>query len=98
MKSLMPISMNLLSRPACTALATSLLLLAGCATTRPATTASATGNDPKTLSEVLQQDAKGGSPSGDGLAKTIAVGENGDIIIQGVKLKNTQFDFPITIN
>ena len=46
---------------------------------------------PKTLSEVLRQDV-GGGPS------TTLVTRNGDIIVQGIKLKNTHFDIPITIN
>jgi LysM repeat protein len=70
--------------------------LAGCATTKPGSInlqAERDARSPKTLGEVLSQDVNGDAP-----AKTISVGENGDIVVQGVKLKNTQFDFPITIN
>lgn len=44
---------------------------------------------PKTLTEVLQQDQ--------GPKKPTFI-QNGQIIVQGIKLKNTQFDIPITIN
>jgi hypothetical protein len=29
---------------------------------------------------------------------TVVVGENGEILVRGMKLKNTQFDYPITVN
>lgn len=50
---------------------------------------------PKTLTEVLQQDVTGstiGSPS-----KTL-VTRNGEIFVAGVRLKNSTFDLPVTIN
>lgn len=82
----------------------SLLLLSGCATLHShSATTDAQNHDPKTLNEVLSQDisgvqgGKGGGESG-APAKTVAVADNGDIIVSGVKLKNTKFDIPITIN
>ena len=55
--------------------------------------------NPKTLTEVLQQDlntpSQGeGKPNG---AKSFVV-QNGEIIAQGVRLKNTRFDIPIVVN
>ncbi len=50
--------------------------------------------NPKTLTEVLQEDLSAPkNPSG----KTFLL-ENGEIIVQGIKLKNTKFDIPITVN
>jgi LysM repeat protein len=72
--------------------------LTGCATGRGGAPAS---EGPLTLGDVLKQGSSGmpNGPTGeDGPAKAIAVSENGDITVQGVKLKNTQFDYPITIN
>jgi hypothetical protein len=50
---------------------------------------------PKTLTEVLQQDIN--HPTSGMPSKAIVV-ENGEIIVQGIKLKNTHFDFPISVN
>jgi hypothetical protein len=96
------------NRNAYLAMAMGLALLSGCATLRhspPGAPTDAASNSPKTLGEVLQQDLSqttaskntATSPT-DGPSKTIAVSANGDIVIQGVKLKNTKFDIPITIN
>jgi LysM repeat protein len=99
MKRSMAISNHLISvRHATMALGVSLLMLSGCATMRAP---SASGGDanppaPKTLGEVLSQDL--GSSKEDGPSKSIAVTSSGDIVVEGVKLKNTHFDIPITIN
>ena len=83
------------------AIGASLLLLSGCATLHSHTpgepnSKDGIGRDPKTLSDVLSQDINGKST--DAPAKTVAVGDNGEITISGVKLKNNRFDIPITIN
>ncbi len=53
---------------------------------------------PKTLTEVLQQDISGQQSSRSNTLPKPVVIENGEIIAQGVKLKNIHFDIPITIN
>src|SRR5690242_11535093 len=50
---------------------------------------------PKTLTEVLQQDINHPVP---GTSPKSMVVENGEIIVQGIKLKNTHFDFPVSVN
>ncbi len=51
-------------------------------------------SDPKTVSEVLQRDAQ---PSPAQVAGAPAA-ESQSIIVQGIKLKNNHFDYPVTIN
>ncbi|MGK5082356.1 transglycosylase SLT domain-containing protein [Bdellovibrionota bacterium FG-1] len=73
------------------------LVLSGCATVRtsspsgtltgPLSSQSEPRPEPKTLGEVLQPDS----------SRPVSV-ETPEIVIQGVKLKNTKFDIPITIN
>jgi hypothetical protein len=69
-------------------------LLTGCAHIQNSDQkADSNGNvpDPKSLTEVLQDDDNRSS------AKSLSI-ENGEIVVQGVKLKNTKFDYPIAIN
>lgn len=72
------------------------LFLTGCAHVKPTTPEVDPDSipAPKTLTEVLQQDVNGNSPSG----KSIVMKEDGEIIVQGIRLKNTRFDIPISIN
>src|SRR4051812_44217158 len=72
-------------------LAVSWALLSGCAHTRPGTGANEIPA-PKNLTEILQQDLSDPAPS------TRISHQNGDIIVNGIKLKNTHFDIPIVIN
>jgi LysM repeat protein len=78
----------------------SFLLLTGCAHTKSSSDGSNPLEDlpaPKTLTEVLTQDVGREQGSKRSSQKSI-VYENGELIVQGIKLKNTQFDIPITIN
>lgn len=80
-------------------------LLSGCAHVQTSSQDSAdssliaSGNipAPKTLTEVLQQDINSPQDSTSPPKKMVFF-QNGEITVQGVKLKNTHFDFPITIN
>jgi LysM repeat protein len=71
-----------------------ILSLSACAHTR---TVSTPDNGivpaPKTLGEVLGQDV-----TAENKTPQIQMTDNGEITVRGVKLKNTKFDFPITIN
>ncbi len=73
-----------------------ILGLSGCAHTRTMGN-SDNGNGlvppPKTLGEVLGQDV-----TAENKPAQIQMTDNGEITVRGVKLKNTKFDFPITIN
>jgi hypothetical protein len=73
-----------------------ILTLSACAHTRPMSSADKDGAvpAPKSLGEVLGQDVTGSENK----APQIQMTDNGDITVRGVKLKNTKFDFPITIN
>ena len=75
----------------------SLLLLSGCAHLKPSQTASDSSSSlvssasTNTKNDVsTQSDNKSAPPA--------IVVENGQIIVRGMKLKNTKFDFPITVN
>lgn len=83
-------------KPMIIALSAGLLLLSGCASNRTRSSDSR-GSEPTTLSQVLSQDMSDGRNEA-GPGKTVVVADNGDITVSGVKLKHTQFDFPITIN
>jgi len=78
-----------------------LLFMTGCAHVGQSSRgkSDAAGNPPlpKTLTEVLQQDINHPNPNSQNPSKAIVV-ENGDIIVQGIKLKNTHFDIPISVN
>ncbi len=79
-----------------------LFLAGGCAHVRNSTESSPqeVGAVPKTIRDVLLQDkdrskAEWVAPSAIAASSSI---QDGEIIVQGIKLKNTHFDFPITIN
>lgn len=86
------------------------LLMTGCAHIRPSSpleSRESQPTSPKTLTEVLEQDmnhpshsSATSSPSllGNGVSDAIIMQNNGDIIVRGIKLKNTHFDIPITVN
>ncbi len=79
---------------------TGLLFTAGCShfktTSQDSIDSDAHLPRPKALTDVLQQDSGLPEDSASG-AQKVAL-ENGEISVQGVKLKNTHFDIPITIN
>jgi LysM repeat protein len=72
-----------------------LIGLSACAHTRPATLVDrdSAAPAPKNVGEVLAQDVDDSSK-----VHQVQMTDNGEIIVRGVKLKNTKFDFPITIN
>lgn len=53
---------------------------------------------PKNLTEVLQQDLNHSNSNSDGSPKSFVMQDNGRMVVQGVELKNTRFDFPVTVN
>lgn len=69
-----------------------LVVLSGCASSRPKAE-DTRPPEPKTLTDVLSQDLGAKTAT-----KSVSVSESGEIIVSGIKLKNTQFDLPITIN
>lgn len=68
------------------------LFLSGCAHMRGSEKSDAPGASPapRTISDVLKDSSRSNS--------RMVVVQNGEITVQGVKLKNSQFDIPITIN
>lgn len=67
-------------------------LLSGCAHTRSGSQSS-NGREldqRRSLSEVLQQDSNTSNPT--------FLSQNGEIYFRGMKLENTQFDYPVTMN
>lgn len=85
--------MALQFKPILIALSAGLLLLSGCASNR--TRPDNSRGEPTTLGQVLMQDMGDDRPSP---GKSVVVADNGEITVSGIKLKHTQFDFPITIN
>jgi len=71
-----------------------LFVLSGCATVKSGSDSDEArlSNSPRGLSEVLSPEG------GRGRAYRPSMVDNGEIVIQGVKLKNTKFDIPITVN
>lgn len=72
-----------------------LVLMTGCAHLKPNSGGSSIGGrnekDPRTVSEVIQRDSwRGQSQSNNG--------QNQVLIVRGIQLKNTKFDYPVTIN
>lgn len=66
---------------------------AGCATVRPDHDASRRPS-PKSLNEILEQDLHRQSPT----EASARLSNPDEIVVRGIKLKNTQFDIPITVN
>jgi membrane-bound lytic murein transglycosylase D len=68
-------------------------ILSGCATVR----SSSDSREPRSMSEVLRQESKtvGNITVVDAKSQ---VTDRGDIIVKGIKLQNSQFDYPVTIN
>lgn len=82
--------------------ATAIVLMSGCAHVRKSADSSKDSADirsPRTVSEVISQsdlpEQKTAQPSP---VVKIAANSGGEIVVQGQKMKNTQFDLPITIN
>ncbi len=67
------------------------MLLSGCATTSPQNASTAANDDPDATYPSSAEEGKSGS-------RVVFMSPTGEIIVQGVKLKNTQFDYPVTIN
>ena len=74
----------------------STLLMSGCAHFRSSVPVDSPSNPPapKTISDILEQDS---DSNRSGASKMVVV-RDGEITVQGVKLKNSKFDLPVTVN
>ncbi len=76
--------------------AVGLLFLTGCAHLRPsekgANSSSLEQGEPRTVSDVIQRDARQSKTS------LSSESENRRLTVRGIQLKNTHFDYPVTIN
>ena len=68
----------------------------GCATVKTSNSLLPGASEPRTVGEVIQQDLKRSSTSV--VSGNSALPSGTDIVINGVKLKNKNFDIPVTIN
>ncbi|MBI2712817.1 MAG: transglycosylase SLT domain-containing protein [Bdellovibrio sp.] len=71
-----------------TILGVAVFLATGCAHVKPRDASSANGPAPKNLSDILK----------DSKSQDMITVQNGEVIVQGIRLKNSKFDIPITIN
>ncbi len=74
-----------------------LVFSAGCSHVKPRENATSDSKAPRTVGEIIKQDLKKDSDSTASLSKKAQASE-GDLVVNGVKLKNTQFDIPVVVN